>query len=427
MIAVTEFLLADPLSFQLPRKYKIAFSGCPKDCSGATINDLGFVARQCGDARGFGVYVGGGMGATSRVGNLLEDFVPAEEAHLVAEAVKRVFDQHGNRRNRHRARIRFLIEEIGLERFRELYQAELTAIREAGAANLTAGDLQPSTSSHTPQEAEAASGFSEWQRRFVVPQKQKDYYLVHIPLFLGDIDAERFERLAALIEGHGERHSAPRQAKPRPALDPLDRVVQAARRAAIARVGPARISAVSELGGVAQAPPPAAWGSACRGLAKAIHNSLSTRSVDLDGLEHLKISISGCPNACGRHPVADIGLFGAARRVNGRLAPAYVLQLGGRVGVGETRLAQGEQAIPARNVPALVADLLAAFRRSTYCPDFARFFEAEGAELHKAMVANRREFLISLSIRTTTSTGTRRNRSPWPVADRVNAGPAFST
>ena len=102
VIAVTEFLLADPLSFQLPRKYKIAFSGCPKDCSGATINDLGFVARRRGDARGFSVYVGGGMGATSRVGELLEEFVPADEAHLVAEAVKRVFDQHGNRRNRHR-------------------------------------------------------------------------------------------------------------------------------------------------------------------------------------------------------------------------------------------------------------------------------------------------------------------------------------
>jgi sulfite reductase (ferredoxin) len=128
-----------------------------------------------------------------------------------------------------------------------------------------------------------------------------------------------------------------------------------------------------------------------RGLAKAIRNKLSTGSVELDGLEHLKISISGCPNACGRHPVADVGLFGAARRVNGRLAPAYVLQLGGRVGVGETRLARGEQAIPARNVPALVADLLAAFRRSSHCPDFARFLDTEGEELQRALVTKHLE------------------------------------
>ena len=215
VIAVTEFLLVDPLSFQLPRKYKIAFSGCPKDCAGATINDLGFVARRRGDARGFSVYVGGGMGAASRVGDLLEDFVPADEAHLVTEAVKRVFDQHGNRRNRHRARIRFLVEELGLERFRELYQAELTALREAGVAKLAVGDLQHSASSHTPQEGEAASGFSEWQRRFVVLQKQKDHSLVHIPLFLGDIDAERLmdihlrsrSRIAVVARAAGAGHS----------------------------------------------------------------------------------------------------------------------------------------------------------------------------------------------------------------------------
>ncbi len=129
VLATTEFLLPDPLSYQLPRKYKIAFSACSTDCAGATVNDLGFIAKRREGELGFAVYVGGGLGASARVGNLLEDFVPADAVPLVAEAVKRVFDQHGNRRNRNKARLRFLVEQIGLARFRELYQSQLKDLR----------------------------------------------------------------------------------------------------------------------------------------------------------------------------------------------------------------------------------------------------------------------------------------------------------
>jgi sulfite reductase (ferredoxin) len=114
-----------------------------------------------------------------------------------------------------------------------------------------------------------------------------------------------------------------------------------------------------------------------------MRSTLAAASADLDGIEPLK---SGCPNACGRHPVADIGLFGTARRANGRLVPQYVLQLGGHVAEGETRLAQGEQAIPARNVPALLAELLSVFRRSQQYPNFARFLDAYGDELKTTLV-----------------------------------------
>ncbi|UCD59051.1 MAG: nitrite/sulfite reductase, partial [Candidatus Hydrogenedentota bacterium] len=130
-VALTEFLLPDRLSFELPRKYKIAFSGCSMDCAGATVNDLGFIAKRRGDGLWFSVYVGGGMGAHSRVADLLEEFVPASEFYLLAEAVKRVFDRHGNRKNKRKARLRFLIEQIGFEPFRRLYEGELTKLREA--------------------------------------------------------------------------------------------------------------------------------------------------------------------------------------------------------------------------------------------------------------------------------------------------------
>jgi sulfite reductase (ferredoxin) len=124
-----------------------------------------------------------------------------------------------------------------------------------------------------------------------------------------------------------------------------------------------------------------------RGLAKAIRDKLVADGPSLEGLDALKISISGCPNSCGRHPVADIGLFGAARRANGQLVPQYVVQLGGRVGVGGTRLAVGQEAVPARNVPALIAELLAAFVRSPHFPDFARVADAERAQIEQTVVS----------------------------------------
>jgi sulfite reductase (ferredoxin) len=387
-IAVTEFLLPDPLSYQLPRKYKIAFSGCSQDCSGATINDLGFVARQRGDARGFAVYVGGGMGAASRVGELLEDFVPAHEAPLVAEAVKRVFDQHGNRRNRHRARIRFLIEDLGLARFRELYLAERQSLRAGQTVLPAVRGVLPAPAPKRPSAGAVASGFAAWRAQRVVPQKQTAFCLVHIPLTLGDIEADRLQQLAAIIEQHGERVLRATQRQNlvlrwvcEDELPPLHAALQVI---GLAENEPPLLSNLVACAGAATC---RLGICLARGLAKAVRDELSADAASLDGLPALNISISGCPNACGRHPAADIGLFGAARRAQGRLVPHYVLQLGGQVAEGKTQLARGEQAIPARNVPALVAEVLARFRRSEHYPDFTRFAEAEGDDLEQTLVA----------------------------------------
>jgi sulfite reductase (ferredoxin) len=386
-VAVTEYLLPDPLSYQLPRKYKLAFSGCARDCAGATINDVGFVASQCGDACGFAVYVGGGMGAISRVGELLEEFIPADEAHLTAEAVKRVFDQHGNRRNRHRARIRFLIEDIGLPRFRELYAAELQVLRAAGTARLTVPPIAPPSPVHLTAKTEPAADFESWLKRYALPQRQADYFLVHIPLFLGDIEAELFQQLAAIVAEHGEGMLRTTQQQNLVLRwihkDELPRLHARLNTIGLAKLESSLLSNMIACTGA----------STCRlgiclsrGLAKAIRNRLSANDTNLDGLDALKINISGCPNSCGRHPLADIGLSGAARRANGQLVPQYVVQLGGRVGVGKTRLAQGQEAVPARNVPALVAELLATFRRSPHFPDFARFTDAEGSQIEQTVL-----------------------------------------
>lgn len=393
-LALSERLLSDPLSYQLPRKYKIAFTGCSKDCSGATVNDVGFIAKRRGDALGFAVYAGGGLGARSRVANLLEEFVPASEAYLVAEAVKKVFDQHGNRKNRHRARLRFLVDEIGFEAFRDLYKRELVELRKAAPPRLEvpsvrqtespAGGIDPATA--------PLDGFAEWREINVLPQRQEGYYMVRLPLILGDIGADVLRLLADIVESHGEGTLRTEQHQ-----NAFLRWVPESQLADLH----AELSGI----GLAVSKPPilrdmisCAGASTCqlgiclsRGLAKALATELDRTDLDLHGLGELKVHISGCPNSCGRHPIAPIGFFGAARRVGGRLAPHYAVVLGGRVEEGQTRLAERQDTVPARNIPAFLRDFLGAFSESGQYPDFDAFLEADGRQIASTLVSEHKD------------------------------------
>ncbi len=168
-VALTEFMLPDPLSYRMPRKYKIAFSGCPADCAGAMVNDLALFARVRDGQRGFAVYVAGGMGANCRVAEPLEEFVPAEEIHYVAEAVKHVFDKHGNRKNKHKARLRYLMADVGPEAFHRLYEEELAALRSEGLPPLQVRDLPR----RQPEPPEAAAEPARELRRMARPQRDR--------------------------------------------------------------------------------------------------------------------------------------------------------------------------------------------------------------------------------------------------------------
>jgi len=389
-VALTEYLLPDSLSYQLPRKYKIALAGCARDCGGATVSDLGCIAKRRDGELGFTVYVGGGMGARSRPADRLEDFVPADEIHLVAEAVKRVFDQHGNRKNRHKARLRFLLDQIGLERFRELYHAELDALRAAGIPPLQVREL-PLAERPVPEPGpEPSAGFARWREKNVRPQRQQGYHMVDIPLVLGNIPWDTLEKLAGVVDRHGEglvRGTLGQELVIRWVHEnELPVVHRKLADLGLAGMVTPILSAMTSCSGTATCPL-----GLCRssGLSQAIDEALVQSGLDLDEFGALTIKISGCPDSCGRHPVADIGFFGAARRVNGHLVPHYILQLGGRVGEGDTRFAEGKTAVPARNVPALVVDLLRAYRQSPQFPNYGPFLEAGGRDAAARLAAER--------------------------------------
>jgi sulfite reductase (ferredoxin) len=388
VLGLTELLLAEPLSFELPRKFKIAVSGCGKDCAGATVADLGLIAKQRGATQGFAVYVGGGLGGGSRVAKRLEEFVPAEEIHLVVEAVKRVFAAHGDRQNRHKARLRFLLGQLGLADFRGLYEAQLAELRQARIPDSPTRELPAAPASRPSLGSQDREGFGRWRERNAILQKQAGYFLVQIPLVLGHLEAAKLDRLAQLAAGRGNgtvRASLQQGLAlpwiPEPELADLH----------------AELAAL----GLADAPAPilrnlvSCTGAAtcklglCRSrdLAHAIRAALGQSGLNLDEFGELRLYVSGCPNCCGRHPIADVGLCGAVRNIEGRAAPHYLLQLGGRVGETQTRLAQGKLAAPAKNVPALVVALLARFRQSPQWPDFARFLDAQGQQLAESLAA----------------------------------------
>jgi len=390
-VATSERLLDDPVSFQLPRKYKVAFSACGRDCAGATIHDVGFIARVKDGVEGFAVYVAGGLGSKSRVANLLHEFIPAGDAFLVAEAVKRVFDKNGDRRNKHLARLRFLFERLEPDAFRALYEAEFSALRASSPAPL---EIRPfpkpvaAVASGKPLPARnSAPAFYRWFDANVRPQKQPGYFLVNIPLTVGDLPSDIAEELSGVVASHGDGVLHATQSQnialhwvPESGLtalfDKLD---------AIGLASPG-VPVLNNLVACAGASTCRLGICLSRGLAKAVHQELTDSDIPLEKLGDLSIHVSGCPNSCGRHPIANIGFSGGARRVDDRSVPYYSIHLGGRLEEGRTRLGATVGAVPARNAPALVRNLLAAWQASPEASDFHQFVDNGGQEIARKLV-----------------------------------------
>ena len=393
-ISLTEFLLPDPDSYRLPRKYKIAFSGCGEDCALATLNDLGFIAKETvaevaetSDRRkreGFSVYAGGGMGARSRVGQLLEEFIPPKDVGYVAEAVKRVFFKHGERKNRHRARLRFLVEKIGFDEFKNLYKSELEELKDTTHIALRKVDFKYLEDIDVELPISPDRDLFETFKAYnVLPQKQKGYFIVGLRLNLGDIQAEKLGSLAQIVnKKEGERG---REGKA-PAAPNLSAELESEtiefRAAQSQNIYICNVKAdtvytlyeklkeldlASPYVSTVFDPVSCQGASTCnlgicdsKALAHELIEFLEKDGLNAESLDGFNIRMSGCPNSCGHHPRDVIGLHGLVRKVGVRPVPFYKILLGGRVKEGETKLAQEVGIVPARNVPHVLKKFLKA-------------------------------------------------------------------
>jgi len=371
-LGVSRYLLRHPEFHDLPRKFKIAFSGCEDDgdCAVAGIHDVGLIAQVSGSNgtahRGFKVLVGGGLGSLPTEASLLTDFLPEEELLPTIEAILRVFVETGNRKNKFKARMKFVLRDKGIEQFRHLV-AEKRKISQAPAEVFTvASKIQPSLVSIAPAppaNRAADPEYARWTEHNLMPQRQAGFGAVWIKLPAGTLFSHQMRGLADLLEKNrltGVR-TVINQNLVIPWV-PFDRtrgLHDGLRELDLATPGARTISDVTGCPGA----------TTCNlGITRSLTLAevLSRELAGETDPEVLKIhiKISGCPNSCGQHHIADIGFYGNARKIGEQQAPFYQLMLGGQVGADGVRFARQVMPLPARPIPAVIREILAFYKEA---------------------------------------------------------------
>jgi len=381
--ALTSRLIAESDSWLLPRKYKIAFSNSDADSAYAQFNDLGFVAQIRDGKKGFRVFVAGGFGTKPQVGHLLHEFIPGEDIYLVATAIKRLFDAHGNRKNRHAARLRFLWNTLGEARFRELYEEYLRLVRAENPPALLLEEVP--NNSTIPSFAPVMDGspeFEQWKKRFVEAQRQSGLVSVLVPISLGNLKNADAIRLADFLAPFG------------------DYVLRATfgQNLSLRNIPenylPNIFHIVREISELANAPRLLGNSIACtgadtcklgiclsKGALTAITERLQSSDLYLNQIADFRLNLSGCPNTCGQHVLADLGFYGNVGRKEQQMFPAYMVVAGAEIGAGKSRLARQIDRVSARDLPQFVEEVLRLWlTKKDHFSSFAAYIDGEGTQ-----------------------------------------------
>lgn len=365
--ALSKFLLGHPDCQNFGRKFKPSFSGCSQHACGlANMHDLGLVAAERTvdgvKKRGFQVYVGGGLGTVPYQAKLFDSFVPAEELLPLAQAIARVFARHGEKKNRARARIKFLVNDLGIEKFRELVLEErknlppdprwtefVESAEEFREEPLHPGGALPGG----PEDFEA------WVATNTRPQRQEGYLTVTVALPLGDITAQQLRDLADIVRQYTretvrttvEQNFLIRWVSGADLLE-LYRSLKAA---GLGAAGAGTIVDVTTCPGTDTCK---LGISSSRGLAAELRQRLAEQSFNLDAaVQNLHIKVSGCFNSCGQHHVADLGFYGVSRKMAGYAVPHFQVVLGGEWEHNAGSYGLPIMAVPSKNIPDVVMRL----------------------------------------------------------------------
>ncbi|OGX28862.1 MAG: hypothetical protein A3B78_02750 [Omnitrophica WOR_2 bacterium RIFCSPHIGHO2_02_FULL_67_20] len=373
--AVTRHFLRNPASQKLPRKFKIAFEGCPVDHAKTAIHDIGAVAaiREEGGTRilGFKLYVGGGLGAAPMQAILLEPFTPATELLRTCEAVVRVHDRLGDRKNKATARIKFVVKRLGPDAFRQEVFKEREPLPRCSYPEMqvTETDERPPVTQSIPAAPPVNGTYKRWLFTNVVGQKQPGFSTVAIRLRLGDISSSQMRALAQILRRYcgGRLRTSIEQ----------NLILRWVRNEHLAAL-------FSELEAIGLAEPEAGrlqdvtscpgaetcqlGIAASRGLARAVEDTLKGAGLSGPDIDDIRVKISGCPNSCGQHHVADIGFFGGARKLNDRLVPHFQLLLGGLTEEGKAKFGESVLKLPARRIPDATVHIIERYRQDRRSP-----------------------------------------------------------
>lgn len=380
--AYVRYFVRHPTTQLMPRKWKTAFSSSDADRAITPIHDLGFVPRIRDGVRGFKITVGGGTSIMPRIAETITEFASAEDGEYlkISEAALRIFDrQDWLRANRARARIKVLIDKIGIEEFRERIEEELQddwvldrdfegAVERGRFVDDEESNAPPAPAGHSSPNGDR-SAFDRFIDGNVTAQRQSGFSAVEVKVTRGDLTPELFRGLAAVMRdftGGYARTSAEHQNFVLRWVrdESLHDVWTRLRELGLGDAGAQEITDVVSCPGT----------DSCKlgitssmGLNEAIQQRLEEMNITDPLTRQINIKMSGCPNGCGQHHIGTIGFYGASLKVNGRQMPAYIPHLGGRSRADATFGKRLKSRLPAKRVPDAVERWL-------------RFYESERSD-----------------------------------------------
>jgi sulfite reductase (ferredoxin) len=370
--ALMRFLLGHPDAQDFGRKVKPAFSGCAHEACGLVqMHDIGFVARKRGEARGFEVVVGGGLGAVPHQAKVLSEFTPEQELLPLTQAVCRVYARLGEKQNRGRARIKFLVAKLGIEEFRRLVEKERATLPHDERWTAFLADIPRAADEPTREAPPTASnlraeGYEAWRDTNVRPQRQQGYAVVTLNLPLGDITSDQLRALADVAQkyvGDNIRTTVEQNIVLRfvPEAD-LPALYEDLLAIDLAAPGAETIVDVTACPGTDTCKLGIA---SSRGVAAELRRRLALKSASLpQAVTDLRIKISGCFNSCGQHHIADIGFYGNSRKIEGRTVPHFQVILGGQRAGNAASYGMSVGSVPSKAIPQTVEALAEAFAHS---------------------------------------------------------------
>jgi sulfite reductase (ferredoxin) len=340
-IGTARFLLRNPLNQSLPRKFKFNFSCCEKH--GMTrITDVGLIPQirelDGKNQRGFKIFLGGGLGNKSFVGHQLEDFTSEEDLLYTSIAVLQIFDRMGNRKNMARNRMRYLVDEMGWDKFKNLVLKQRTIVRATQSVIVRLNINQKQNEIKRPisvssENGSVSDGYARWLKTTTYKQKQEEYSAVFITLESGDITASQLRAMAEITKDFSAEGFARNGFS-------QDIILRYVHESELPNLYSRLLEAgLANSGSLTMASPVGCSGtSSCNlaltnshRLAKEIQRKFLELKLDEDDdLRDATIKISGCPNSCGQHEIATIGFFGGGARVGNDMYPNYSMSLGGR-------------------------------------------------------------------------------------------------
>ena len=381
--ALYKFFLRNPICQEMGRKFKVSFSATDEDTGLSYLNDLGYIAKIENGVRGFKVLVAGGLGSQPRHAEVLYDFLPSDKMIPAMESVLRVFDRYGERKSRAKARMKFLLKDIGLAAFKELITEEQKAIEFKSVA-VDYQSYVPSkpvsvTIPETAVQDEVA--FNLWKTTNLIPQKQEGFVAIGIKVLLGDFYTDKARLLANLVDVYaaGEIRLTLRQ----------NIIIPFVKEALL----PFFYTELEKLGFVEAGYNKAVDITACpgtdtcnlgiassTGIAKELERVITTEYPQYLKNEDLVIKISGCMNACGQHNMANIGFQGMTVRTPEKLvAPALqVLLGGGNLGNGNGAFADKVVKVPSRRGPEALRRILNDFEANANGLAFIEYYKEKG-------------------------------------------------